>query len=65
MTWNWPSDKRERALAQVQALIASDDFILTGFERLYSIDELGEGAYSGESLASLGEVLKAYEQINK
>lgn len=62
-TWNWPADKRERVLVQVQMLLARDDFINTRFERLYSLDELGEGEYSGESIASLGEVLKAYKEI--
>jgi hypothetical protein len=64
-TWNWPPDKRERVLVQIQSLIAREDFDSTLFERRYRLEELGEGEYAGESLVSLGEVLKAYSAISQ
>jgi hypothetical protein len=64
-TWNWPGEKRERVLARVKELISADDFIQSPYERLYRIDELGEGEYSGESLNSLAEVLAAFAKIDQ
>ena len=64
-TWSWPGEKRERVLARVNELISADDFIRSPYERIYRIEELGEGKYSGESLHSLVEVLTAHAEIDR
>ena len=64
-TWNWTDEKRERVLARVRQIMAKDDFIPTPYKRLYQVEELGEGEYSGESLTSLAQVLAAYADIDQ
>ncbi len=65
MTWNWPGEKRERVMRRVKELISAEGFVLSPYERLYRLDELGEGEYSGESLHNLVEVLAAYADIEQ
>jgi hypothetical protein len=57
MTWN--PEMRARVQQELQGLLAQSSFARNPYRRTYPLKALGEGHYSGESLACLKEVLEA------